>query len=441
MSVFKDSIRDFETFEEHKLVCSGIYGDYGRAIKKIADLDESNMHFRIHYPVANFKTYFDLDIDFNPYDEHTYCYYEKKLDHVNNCIYVKPYILKIYNNDREFDFKIAPKLLKGKVFIGPDRFTIFTNLEKISENSSYTSYISDVRNGEITSIRYLPDPDAFLEQLDSDKLKEKLLDCYKTLLADINDFNIIKYEILIDNNINDITELILIPFISKLIIAPNTLYNVLMNPSINIDKYEEDFMSYLGITDNKLLMLHAIKEFRNLVKYYVGENTYMGNGIASSKPCQLAPSNKLVLWEIIKFIRYHFKTIYTNLKKMDTITVHKQKNTICQITDDDDNDGSYFHNIFDDISTTYQSKSVAKCRTFNPQPYNDYYEFNSKKIKLDTSSNNIKYLEQYIDVINNSQRNKMLTHMEKSLDYKIYKQLLPNIEFRPLFVTKKIENH
>ena len=130
------------------------------------------------------------------------------------------------------------------------------------------------------------------------------------------------------------------------IVCPNRLFNVLMNRTINPEKYQEEFLDFMMFNENSLILLNMINEFKTIGEMYVTTtNPYIWAKSPTYTPSMITPNHRLAIWEILKFIMSHYKTIYSTLKKMDTFVLNKNTkshNTTslsgCQITDDDDID-------------------------------------------------------------------------------------------------------
>lgn len=437
MSVYSEFIRDATNFEVSRVIRTKAgYANNGIPITTLDHLMNSNEHVRIHFPIDTFNEFYNMNIDFDPYDPNVYCFLEEFYNtsgavgkYYTN---VNVFIINLKNKNDSFFIETAAKIICKKIITGNDRYAILTNIKNICGKNMVRSYIEDVRNGRVNSIRYLPDPMKFIEQLDADKLKDKLIDCYKLILDSMEDSKSIKYELLVDNNMESITNAVLLPIVSDLICSKNNIFNIAMAKDVDLEKHRYNIECSVNFNPKQMILMDCIKELKLFTETYTHKNAFMYKTHHNQKAPALEPNHTLAIWELIKFVMSDFKPIYILLKILDG-DMQKHTNPYVESEHNWDVFFGEDNKYIDNKASTFKTTTVPVVKKkFNPEPYNDFYEFEPKKLRLEDDSQT-KYLSQYVGLTNKSQTDKLLENMGHDIGFELYQKLLPVIEQKLLF--------
>lgn len=430
MAVFGEDIKELTDIEKplaHN--CQTYYG-CNEKTSTIKTLEDSHYYTQIKYPISSFKSFYDLDIDFDPFNERKYCYFETEHDYTkNNCTYIRPFIVTLPHDSSRFDVVKDVEMLKGIAFIGANRTEHLSALKKICDQPE--NFIEQVNNGEIQSSRYMPKVDDMIEQMDDDELKEKLIDCYKIIFDDVDLAKVLRYERMIDNNIKHINERIIKPIFMKVLCSSHDLFgDVFMKTGADVEKQSEYIKSKLELREKNLLLVDCIESFNKFISTYIDKEAFIDEKV-HGKVGSLVPSHNLALWELIKYVHSIFKDIYITLKTVDTQQYNQFKVNMMDSDIDDDDDEYNLGDFFDlmtssSIGFSNKKKNIKKDR-FIPSPYNDFKEFDTEMVPV--------YQEKlYVDIekMNDIERNSMLGHTHIPMDYEEYIKLLPESSYQPL---------
>jgi hypothetical protein len=274
--------------------------------------------------------------------------------------------------------------------------------------------------------------DDLIEQIDTDEMVEKLTDCYKLLLNDIDTHKIIVYDKMIIANMENINKRIIKPIIINILCAPFDIFEIFMNLNINIDDQQDKLMKFMELSTNNIILLDCISAFHNLIEMHVDEDAFINKKTYGNNG-SLVPSHLISMWEIIKYIHSIFKELYITLKTLDTQKYSSYKKKYKSFVDSDsdsDIDNLPDYDIFNMMeSTSYHKQNIKKPR-FIPPPYDDFNEFDME------ITNNDKNM--YVDTtkLSETDKNSLLENINISWGYNDYMKLLPKVQYKPLVITK-----
>ena len=433
MSVFSDDIRPLSDTEkplEYNCQESSFNTKYTKT-STITALDKSYYYCRIKYPISSFKSFFGLDIDFNPFDDTKRCYFEHEYNHHKDVVFIRPFIVNLTKGSDTFDTVKDVEMIEGIALKGKARSEHLETLKKISNERE--GYINGIQSGEITAPRYIPKIDDFLEQIDIEEIKEKLADCYKIILEDIDSAKVLQYDKMIERNYDEIVKRVVKPHLVKFLTAPNSIFDILMKPDLNLEEEKDNIIDFLCVKTRYLFLLDCISAFHRLAEHQIDQDAFIDNKM-HGKECSLIPLHLLAMWEIIKYICSIFKEIYITLKSMDTKTVKFNQYQSSVYLEDSDS-GPDMSEFFDDLnhhSSTYSyTYTKPKVTRFVPQPYTDFVEFDSS-MKVDDA------MDIDIDKLSELDRNSLLENTPGQFwNYKQYKQMVPSVKFEPIIRTRE----
>jgi hypothetical protein len=432
MAVFDEDIKELTDVEKplsHN--CQSYYTNANTNTKKtstIKILEDSYNYFRIYYPISSFKSFYGLDIEFDPFNERKYCYFETEYQHIGtHCTFVRPFIVTLPPDSNTFDTVKDVEMLKGIAFTGVNKTEHLAGLKKICNLPD--SFIEEANNGEIQMSRYIPKIDDMIEQIDADEIKEKLVDCYKIIFDDVDIDKVLRYERMIDNNMNNIIKRIIKPMLIKILCSSHSVFgNIFMKSSVDIEKQSECVKLNLEIQQKNLLLLDCIKSFHKFIDVYIDKEAFT-NQKHHGKIGSLIPSHNLAMWELVKYIHSIFKDTYITLKSIDTQNYNQFK--VNMMDTDSDNDLTEFFNLMVPSTLTCFSKK-KKTERFIPSPCNDFQEFDDEMTHLQEE-------KLYIDVdkLTSIEKNLMLGHTHMPMNYEEYVKLLPQSNYQPLIMPTK----
>jgi hypothetical protein len=440
MAVFSAQIRDL-TEKEIPLYyrCQKYYSINNKNVNtaSISDLNSSSYYTRIYFPNSSFKSFYDLDIEFEPFNENIRCYFEVESLY-NNCKtshVVRPFLVKLSDADEEiFEIDKDIIMLTGKAYFGKDYYELTKGIKELAKPDQIQNFISEVNQGLFPCSRYIPDITEFMETLDETEIIEKLVDCYNILLNDIDENNVIDYKKMIRINLDRICQNIIKPIILNILTAPKSTFEIFMTPYANIDNHKEKILDTLQIKKSNLFLLECIKSFSKFIKIYVDFEAFIDEKSKNKEhyntqtELDILPIHRLAYWEIVKYIHDIFKDKYIALKMGDTQVISHKVNNI--IDSDDNMDDDDLTSFFDSFNTnTFSFANPTNNNKFIPEPYSDFYDFKtSQTIPFDTLSFDINSLD-------DTSRNIILQELETPISFDDYKQLLPKSLKESMFVT------
>jgi hypothetical protein len=439
MAVFSTQIRDLTESEKPLYYnCQDTYyTNTNIKTSSIKNLEKSHNYTRVYFPNSSFKSFYDLNIVFDPFDDTVMCYFEVETQYTPQTMQiVRPFLVKLSSSDEDvFDITKDIIMLEGKAYFGKDYYELIKGIKGLAGFNQMENFISEAKQGLFSCSRYIPDITEFIETIDEVEIVEKLGDCYKILLSDIDENNVINFEKMIRLNLERICNKIIKPMVINILMAPNVIFNIFMTPLANIDEYKEKLIKTLQIKQNNLFMLECIESFSKFIKVYVDfeafidEKNYSSTHYKSLKEPDILPVHRLAYWEIVKYIHSIFKDKYITLK-MENSKVISNKSNIVMDSDDDINDVN-LSSFFDSFETSALSFKNPNIKQFVPESYSDFYDFEtsqSQTIPLDD-------LPFDIDSLDDANRNIILQELETMISFDVYKQLLPKSRTESLFVT------
>jgi hypothetical protein len=445
MAVFSTQIRDLKESERPLFYkCQETYYTLPD-IKSgsIKAIEKSYNYSRVYYPNSSFKSFYDLSIDFDPFDETVRCYLENQFVYTNNisATIVRPFLIKLSSPYEDIiDIFNNITMLEGKAYMGTDNYELFKGIKELAKINQLENFISEVKQGMFSCSRYIPNVTEFIETIDEADIIDKLSDCYKILLNDIDENKAINYEKIIALNLERINIMIIKPIIINILAAPKYLFEIFMTPFANIDEHRENVFELLKIKKKNLLMLECIKSFSKFIKIYVDSDAFIDEKGHVNKESDILPVHRLAYWEIVKYIHSIFKDKYIAMKMSDTQIIscntnNTNDNNNSNNTNDSDNDSDSdvinLDKFFDVSETSTSSFATPSVKKFMPELYNDFYDFKISQFNTIPINN----LHFDIDSLNDKSRNIILQELDRMISFDVYKQLLPKRRKESLFVT------
>lgn len=364
----------------------------------IANLEKSSYYYRIHYPMTSFKSFFNLNVDFDPFVEDIYYYIEYEAGLYNSgggdAIRVFKVTLPEKDGKKDGTFHVDDDIdyIDGICITGPGKYTIINQLKTLCSKIQQANYIEECRNGEQTASRYLPNPEDMIEQINDEKLITKLIECYKLLLDDIDGYGVINYNELIDQSLANIEKRIIKPIITNMICACNTIFNKLIDVNYNIESDCEEIMRRFAIKTRDLTLLDCVPGFNKLVNIMIDQDAL--TDLQNNKELHsIVPAHYLCIWELIKLLKDVFATTYIDLKKCESYVQSRQQTSNIYSTANSSDEPIDNFKIFDNdftgngtltIGTKIEDQPESKFPECEPDFFGNYDE----KIKLFSQEHN-----------------------------------------------------
>lgn len=390
------SFSGFDDFKINKIKPEHQKLAYGCQSFKQPDVKTSTIKYisgvhhytRIYYPISSFKSFVDLEIDFDPFEEGVYYFIEVEYSYqIGDCVRAFKVTVPDFENNKELSFNVDNDItyIDGITISGgtTSNYALVNSIKDWCRITQAENYIEECRKGEKSSPRYLPKPDDVIGQIDDIRYIQKLKESFELLLLEIDSDKVINYDALVKKSCDNITENIIKPIIIKMICAPTKIFNIIIDKHIqDIEKFQFEFMQYFNPCNRELKLLNCVPAFHTIVDKYIDQDA-----LTSIDPVKELPSivgaHYLVMWELIKIIRLDYSTNYLLLKQCDTyiqgekIKSNGQDSSIYEsqnqstskpkTSDIDHNDTSYFIGNYDESIETLFSGFRPKYEYINPE--------------------------------------------------------------------------
>lgn len=327
--------------------------------RKLADVENLHYYTRIYYPMSSFKEFFQLNVDFNPFqDDVAYLMEIDSTKSVGASSDVR--VMKVsISKDGIFDIEKDVEFVGGITITGADYYTMVENLKKLASSSNFQNYKDEIDKGMLSGYRYIPDTVDLIEHLDFRPLKKEIILIYENLFKAVEFDEVFDVAKMVSDDFREIVKVVIVNILSTICGLPNNLWSKFMDAKGDLSEHMIKALKTRVLSD--LIMFEPLTPFMTFAKHFKMEEGFRDHRDTTNVEIRKIHQDHII--KIYEYIRTVFKPLYIAAKQNDTVSIRKAS----------DSDFEFIPSILGLEDDTFVPDYVRKhTPKFEPTPNNDY---------------------------------------------------------------------